>query len=122
MADLEGAAEAAVVTLKALAEMGQEADSALESLEERLVAVKAQLEADAVILEGARKDFSIHLADEKARLTDGGSETEQDLVATHESTSAAHEEAHQELGDAHADLSSLSGPLQDSPSRIDDAL
>jgi chromosome segregation ATPase len=122
MADLEGAAHAAVVTLKALAEMGQEAEDALASLEERLGAVKAQLEADAGTLEGARKDFSIRVADEKARLQDGGSEAEQALVAAHESTSAAREEAHQELGDAHADLSSLGTALQDAPSQIDDAL
>ncbi len=120
MADLEAAAEAALVKVTQLAELGQEAEDALQSLEERLTTIREQVESDAQALAGDVSDFLERLEDEKKRLHDRGEEVAGALSETQASVATTNEDVQQGLQEARAEVAALAGPVQAAPGQIDE--
>jgi ABC-type transporter Mla subunit MlaD len=122
MADLESAAEAAVLKLKQLSELGDSVDEALEALEKRLSSVREQLEADTQALAEDAAAFERHLDAQNDRLGDGAAETKQTLVETQDTAARVQQDMQQELEEARTAVAALAEPVETAPGTVGDAL
>jgi len=111
MADLETAAETALVKVKQLSERKDEAHGTLERLSELLGRVDEQVEADwSALREDLRSNLE-RVREDKARLAEGGEEAAEALGELHVSIRSVHSDAQEEAFGSGQEVSALASAI-----------
>jgi DNA repair exonuclease SbcCD ATPase subunit len=118
MADLEGAAETALVKAKQLAEQANEAEEVLSSLAQDMEDLRTRIDTGWDSLSGDLRSWLARLQDEKNRLESESDEAGQALEEARDGTATAQAESLEDVQGAASDVSALDAKVDEVPPAV----